>query len=192
MTKVTLKLSILMLYIIVSKIDRKYNHYPGGTKFSVVRYGNILASRGSVLQSFVEQVETGVIEITSKEMTRFWWGVGQAIDFVLQAIENMQGGEIFVPLLESSLVSDLASAVCPQCRVRQVGIRPGEKLHESLIAPDEVRRTYHLGWCFCVVPELCFFQFEERGVLVAPDFSYCSNGNLLNREQMIELIKGIV
>jgi len=148
------------------------------TIFSVVRYGNILASRGSVIDEFRRQVEKGdTLFITDKRMTRFWWVLYDAIEFAMCASWAMTGGEIYVPPIQAASLKTLAGHFCSYCRVREEGIRPGEKLHEILIAPDEIRRTTNDSWAYVIYPENEFFEHSSCGVgsKVEDDFSYCSN-----------------
>ena len=111
------------------------------TIFSVVRYGNVVGSRGSVIPFFRERAHTGVLPITDPRMTRFWITLSQGVHLVLFALQNSQGGEIFVPKIPSMKVTDLATAIAPECEQKVVGIRPGEKLHEVLISEDEARNA---------------------------------------------------
>ena len=116
------------------------NSYAGPvrqTRFSVVRYGNVMASRGSVIPLFRKQAESGVLTITDARMTRFWITLPHAVDFVLSSFEMMQGGEIFVPKIPSMKITDLAKTVAPKAKIKVIGIRPGEKLHESLTTIEE-------------------------------------------------------
>lgn len=134
------------------------------TNFAVVRYGNVLGSRGSVLEIFEKQAQTGSITITDKKMTRFWWTLDEAVLFVVVAIQDMIGGEIFIPKIKSALVRDLIAVVAPECRLKPVGIRPGEKLHECLIAPDEERRTLDIGWAWLILPDSEYFDRDYKRV----------------------------
>jgi UDP-N-acetylglucosamine 4,6-dehydratase/5-epimerase len=145
------------------------------TVFSMVRYGNVLASRGSVLQLFQSQAKQGPIKLTNYGMSRFWWTLGMAVDFVKMVMINMKGGEIFVPKLSSTLVMDLAKLIAPHCPIVETGIRPGEKMWETLISPDEIHRTYDLDWAYNVVPENPFFTFYGKwGKKVDGGFAYTS------------------
>ena len=168
----TTKLLAEKLFINANTLGKKV------TKFSVVRYGNVLGSRGSVLNTFREQAETGVLLVTDKRMTRFWWTVEQAVDFVMLALRAMEGGEIFVPKLRSSTVKNVAIVVCEECRIRYTGIRPGEKLHEVLISSEEVCRTYEMSDMYIIVPDTSFFDFSSSDVKfmdkVPNDFKYSS------------------
>lgn len=123
------------------------NSYRGprrNTMFGVVRYGNVMGSRGSVIPLFRKQKETGELTITHEQMTRFWITLPQAVDFVLSALEMMQGGELFVPKIPTMKVVDLAKTIAPEATCRVIGIRPGEKLHECLITGEEGRLAYEL------------------------------------------------
>jgi UDP-N-acetylglucosamine 4,6-dehydratase/5-epimerase len=124
----------------------------GGTKFSCVRYGNVVGSRGSVVPLFVEQRRTGRITITDRRMTRFWLTLEQGVRFVTHCIERMHGGEVFVPKIPSMNIMDLAEALAPGCGVNHIGIRPGEKLHESLLSEDEARNAVELEDMYIVQP----------------------------------------
>jgi len=122
------------------------------TRFSVVRYGNVIGSRGSVIPFFLERRESGELPVTDEKMTRFWITIERAASFVLQSLERMKGGEIFVPKLPSMKVMDVAKTLAPNCQIKIVGIRPGEKIHEVLITEDEARRTLELDDGFVVHP----------------------------------------
>lgn len=124
-----------------------------GTRFSIVRYGNVVGSRGSVVSLFREQRKSGVISITDPEMTRFLITLDQGVRFVSRALAAMRGGEVFVPKLPSVRIVDLAAAVAPGCRVEVVGIRPGEKLHEVLITPEESARTFEFDDFYVIEPD---------------------------------------
>jgi len=130
------------------------NAYAGGRgiRFSCARYGNVVGSRGSVVPTFLEQRQNGKITITDPRMTRFWITVEQGVEFVIQCIALMQGGEIFVPKAPSMNILDLAKAVDAGCAVEYIGIRPGEKLHEVLIGQDEARNTIEYDDFFTIVP----------------------------------------
>jgi len=114
----------------------------GKTKFSVVRYGNVFGSRGSVIPFFKECVNKGVIPITDARMTRFWITLEQGVNFVLTCLQQMKGGEVFIPKIPSMKITDLAKAVGPNCKHKFTGIRPGEKLHETLLSPDDGVNSY--------------------------------------------------
>jgi UDP-N-acetylglucosamine 4,6-dehydratase/5-epimerase len=140
--------------LVSEKLFVQANSYSGKgpTRFSCVRYGNVVGSRGSVVSVFLHQRKTGTITITDKRMTRFWLTLEQGVDFVLKAIAGMHGGEVFVPRIPSMRVADLAEAMAPGCKVIEVGIRPGEKLHESLISEDEARSAVLVDGMFVIKP----------------------------------------
>ena len=151
------------------------------TRFSVVRYGNVVGSRGSVIPFFLERRSTGVLPITDRRMTRFWITLEQAVTFVARSLELMQGSEIFIPKMPSMRITDLAQAVAPECRQVVIGIRPGEKLHEVLVTEDEARRTIEFDHFFVVKPGSIFQGWQnanlEGGQPVLENFSYASNTN---------------
>jgi UDP-N-acetylglucosamine 4,6-dehydratase len=124
-----------------------------GTVFSVVRYGNVLGSRGSVVPFFKERAKTGVLPITDQRMTRFWITLDQAAHFVLKSLELSKGEEIFVPKIPSMKITDLAAAIAPECKQQIVGVRPGEKIHETLISEEEARNTLEYKECFLIKPQ---------------------------------------
>jgi len=128
------------------------NGYSGhhGTKFSVVRYGNVMGSRGSVIPFFQQMRSTGVLPVTDPKMTRFWITLEQAVKFVLRCLERLVGGEVFVPKIPSMSIVDLARAIAPECRLDIVGVRPGEKLHETMVPEDDARNTVEYEDCFVI------------------------------------------
>ncbi len=136
------------------KLMVQSNAYAGGrnTRISCTRYGNVVGSRGSVVPLFLKQRPSGVLTITDDRMTRFWISLEQGARFVIRCIEQMQGGELFVPKIPSMKMTDLAKAMAPEAEIRIIGIRPGEKLHESLISEDEARTTVELDDMFVVQP----------------------------------------
>jgi UDP-N-acetylglucosamine 4,6-dehydratase len=153
---------------------------PGATRFSCARYGNVLGSRGSVLPAFIAQRDQGRITITDARMTRFWVTLEQAAKFVAARVADMHGGEVFVPKIPSLSVVDMAEAVAPGIELAQVGIRPGEKLHETLITVDEGRHTREMDTFYVIEPE---HQWWEGGnwsaaTPVPEDFLYSSDTNL--------------
>jgi UDP-N-acetylglucosamine 4,6-dehydratase/5-epimerase len=160
------------------------NHYAGkhGTRFSVVRDGNVVGSRGSVIPFFLQMKETGVLPITDPAMTRFWITLEQGVDFVLDSLDRMRGGEIFVPKIPSMRVMDLARAIAPECQTRVVGIRPGEKLHEVMVPVDDARNTVEYDDHFAILPAFQDWDAEgylrERGGQWCPEgFQYSSDNN---------------
>jgi UDP-N-acetylglucosamine 4,6-dehydratase len=125
----------------------------GRCRFSCVRYGNVVGSRGSVIPWFFKLRDTGEITITDSRMTRFWITLTQGVDCVLESLQRMQGGEIFVPKIPSMKVVDLAEVIGPECKLREIGIRPGEKLHEVMVAEEDSRHTHEYDNYFCIYPE---------------------------------------
>jgi len=156
------KLVAEKLFVNANVFGRKgWQEDSGRTRFSVVRYGNVLASRGSLVESLLKKKAEGrEVEVTDERMSRFWWTLRDASEFVLTVLRDMVGGEIFVPELKHALVTDLINRIYPEAEVKFTGIRPGEKLYEALIAPDEERRTIHVeGQYYCVLPESPFFTY---------------------------------
>ncbi|WP_153732398.1 UDP-N-acetylglucosamine 4,6-dehydratase (inverting) [Sporosarcina obsidiansis] len=157
------------------------NSYVGEkhTMFSVVRYGNVAGSRGSVVPFFKKIKSTGKIPITDPRMTRFWITLEQGVQFVLDNLERMQGGEIFVPKIPSMKVTDLAEAIAPECEIEIVGIRPGEKLHEAMIMEDDARHTREYDTYYVIQPEFSWWTNEERqnSKELSDQFKYTSDTN---------------
>lgn len=150
------------------------------TAFSVVRYGNVLGSSGSVIPFFRKMRETGRLPVTDPRMTRFWISLQDGVDFVLDCLERMVGGEIFIPKLPSTSIVDLAGAIAPECEIEVVGIRPGEKLHEVLVPEDEARCTVEHEGHFVIKPDFEFFKrrFKADEYKPVPEsFSYDSYTN---------------
>ena len=131
------------------------NSYAGGThtRLSCTRYGNVLGSRGSIIPVFRQQRDSGRVTVTDARMTRFWLTLEQGVRFVLGCIEEMHGGEVFVPRIPSMKIIDLAAAVAPECEVDFIGIRPGEKLHEVMLSRDEARHSLRVDGKYVILPE---------------------------------------
>jgi UDP-N-acetylglucosamine 4,6-dehydratase len=158
------------------------NTYVGrnDSRFAVVRYGNVVGSRGSVIPFFLKQRENGVLPITDPRMTRFWITLEQGVYFVLKCLQRMVGGELFVPKIPSMNIMDLARAVCPECKTEIVGIRPGEKMHEVMVPSDVSRDTVEFEDHYVIKPSFPFFKrrFREDGCRpVAENFEYNSGTN---------------
>ncbi len=158
------------------------NAYAGGTgtRFSCVRYGNVLGSRGSVVPLFLRQRETGRISITDERMSRFWLSLEQGVRFTIRCIEEMQGGEVFVPKIPSMRLVDLAKAIAPNAEIDIIGIRPGEKLHEVLISEDEARHSIELDDMYIVEPSGTLWfghNWGGKGKSLPEGFSYASDSN---------------
>ncbi len=164
------------------KLVVQSNAYAAGTatRYSCVRYGNVVGSRGSVVPVFIQQRTIGKLTITDERMTRFWLSLEQGVYFVIRCIEQMHGGEVFVPKIPSMKVLDLARAIAPEAKIDVIGIRPGEKLHEVLISEDEARTAVELGDMFVVLPaEGMWFVYDwkSRGKSLPADFRYTSDAN---------------
>lgn len=160
-------------------ISGNHYSYARGTKFAVVRYGNVMGSRGSVIPLFERLAAAGQpLPITDTRMTRFWITLPQAVDFVISSFESMDGGELYVPRIPSMKVTDLAEAIAPGAPVVEIGIRPGEKLHEEMISPEDARRTILQPDRFVVGPTLAEWGWHRpAGELVEEGFSYTSDAN---------------
>ena len=174
------------------------NSYVGRehTSFSVVRYGNVVGSRGSVIPFFMEKKGKGVLPITDPRMTRFWITLDHGVNFVLDCLKRMVGGELFVPKLPSMNIMDLAQAIAPNCRTEIVGIRPGEKIHEALITRDDARKTLEYKNYYVIQPDLVFFKkrFNTKdGKAVPENFEYSSGANpwCLSAKELGEMIKSL-
>jgi len=173
------------------------NAYVGDkdTRFAVVRYGNVMGSRGSVIPLFRKMRETGVLPITDPRMTRFWITLEEGVKLVIRAIEEMDGGEIFVPKIPSMKITDLAEAIAPECRQEVVGIRPGEKLHEVMITMTDSRHTLEFDDYFIIEPEYDWWKNNnhKNGKPVRDGFEYNSGNNdrWLTVEEMREILKVI-
>ena len=159
------------------------NSYSGGheTSFSVVRYGNVMGSRGSVIPFFLSIAKDKVLSITDYRMTRFMISLEEGVELVWHAFEDMKGGEIYVKKIPSMKVTDVALAVDSKAEQEEVGIRPGEKLHEQMIGPEDALYTYEYQGHFKILPSINDWSKDpERigdGIKVEPDFMYCSDSN---------------
>ncbi|MEN8242888.1 MAG: UDP-N-acetylglucosamine 4,6-dehydratase (inverting) [Chloroflexota bacterium] len=180
------------------KLAVQSNAYAGGreTRFSCVRYGNVVGSRGSVVPKFFQLRETGKLTVTDERMTRFWITLEQGVKFVINCIETMHGGEVFVPKIPSTTIVDLAKAISPDAEIEFIGIRPGEKLHEVLISEDEARSTVELDDMYVVQPAVSpwfGYEWEKSGKPVADGFRYASNTNdeWLNMEEIQAIVAPI-
>ncbi|MBU0630345.1 MAG: UDP-N-acetylglucosamine 4,6-dehydratase (inverting) [Candidatus Margulisbacteria bacterium] len=157
------------------------NSYAGlhDTRFAVVRYGNVVGSRGSVVPFFREKAKEGVLPITDERMTRFWITLEQGVRFVISSFKRMHGGELFVPKIPSMNIMDLAKAIAPSCQTKVVGIRPGEKLHEVMISEDDARHTLELSDRYVIQPAFQWWSLtnHSQGKPVPEGFSYSSDTN---------------
>ena len=160
-------------------ISSNHFSFARGTTYSVVRYGNVMGSRGSVIPLFKRLAAEGSpIPITDMRMTRFWITLPQAVNFVISCFDDMQGGELYVPRIPSMKVVDLAEAIAPGCELQEIGIRPGEKLHEEMISSEDARRTLRRGDRYVVMPTLAEWGYTNtNGDGVAEAFSYTSDTN---------------
>lgn len=167
--------------LVAEKLFVQGNSYSGtaGTRFSCVRYGNVVGSRGSVIPLFKEQRKTGAITITDERMTRFWITLEQGTRFVIRCIEQMRGGEVFVPKIPSMRIMDLARVLAPDCEPKITGIRPGEKLHEVLVNQDEVRNTVELDDMYVIAPLFPWWSEDNwpTGKNLPDGFRYTSDTN---------------
>ncbi len=157
------------------------NAYAGAqdTRFSCARYGNVVGSRGSVIPVFQEQRRRGKITVTDPRMTRFWLTLEHGVRFVIGCIERMHGGEIFVPKIPSMGLAEMAATIAPGCEVEQVGIRPGEKLHEVLVSEDEARNTLELDDMYVIQPSHSWWSKGNwmEGRPLPEGFRYTSDSN---------------
>lgn len=159
------------------------NSYAGehGTKFSVVRYGNVMGSRGSVIPFFMAKKKEGKLPITDERMTRFMITLDQGVELVWTALENAEGGEIYVKKIPSMKVVDLAKTIAPEADLDIVGIRPGEKLHEIMISTEDAMYTYEYDTYYKILPAIHGWYSDENrikeGIKVSEGFSYTSENN---------------
>lgn len=185
----------------MEKLFVSANHLAGaeGPRFSCARYGNVVGSRGSVVPLFRKQRETGVLTITDERMTRFWLTIEQGVAFVDRCVRMMRGGEVFVMKVPSMRITDLAAAIAPEAKTKIIGIRPGEKLHEDLIAQEEALNTREYSDFFVIQPTIRLWEEAvdhvydgEEGKPVPEGFRYSSDANdvWLDREALMEILEG--
>ena len=174
------------------------NNFSGGhdIKFSVVRYGNVMGSNGSVIPFFNKKKDTGVLPITNPNMTRFNITLSEGVDIVLHALANAWGGELFVPKIPSYKITDVADAIGPNCKKEIVGIRPGEKIHEEMITSSDSYNSYDIGKYYVILPTVPKFSLndyikEHKATKVTEGFSYTSdkNDDWIKTEEIRNLIK---
>lgn len=181
--------------LVAEKLFIQGNNYASinGTRFSCVRYGNVVGSRGSVVPLFKHQKESGTITITDKEMTRFWITLEEGVQLVINAVNYMTGGEIFIPKISSMKIMDLGKLIAPKAKIKVMGIRTGEKLHEVLVSNDEAKHTYEFKDMYIVRPNNLFKELEnkiwKKAKLVKMD-SYASNTNTkwFTEKEMLKMI----
>jgi UDP-N-acetylglucosamine 4,6-dehydratase/5-epimerase len=176
------------------------NHWQGShhTTFSVVRYGNVVGSRGSVIPFFLQRKQEGVLPITDKQMTRFWITLEQGVQFVLDSLKRMHGGELFVPKIPSMNIMDLAKAIAPEAKTKVFGVRPGEKIHEVMISADDAINTLEFESYFVIQPAHPWWDNLEYikingGKKVTNNFNYSSGNNTqwLTIEQLRQMIENL-
>lgn len=181
--------------LVADKLFVSANHYAANhpARFAVVRYGNVMASRGSVIPFFRKLAEQGKsLPITDKRMTRFWITLDQAVRFVVDSFDLMAGGELYVPRIPSMKVVDLAQAIAPEAPMHEIGVRPGEKLHEEMVSPEEGRRALRLGDRYVLQPTIATWGYEPPadGEPVGDGFAYRSDTNdlWLDVDQIREML----
>ena len=185
--------------LVAEKLFIQGNNYSDlkfGTKFACVRYGNVVGSRGSVVLLFGHQKENGEITITDDRMTRFWITLDEGVRIVIRALENMRGGEIFIPKIPSMKVIDLARSIAPKCKIKIIGIRPGEKIHEVLISEDEAKNTYETNDMYIIRPVNLFHEpanpiWKKSRKMAEPSFTSNNNTNWLTMKNLKQMIKDI-
>ncbi len=184
--------------LVAEKLFIQGNAYVGerGTRFSCVRYGNVVGSRGSVIPLFLAQREQGVITMTDKRMTRFWITLEQGVRFVIACLERMSGGEVFVPKIPSMKLIELTDVIAPGVKKEFIGIRPGEKIHEALIIEEEARHTKEFTDYYVIEPEHPFWSRDnyEDGKELPDGFQYTSDTNKhwLTPEELREFVKELL
>lgn len=180
--------------LVAEKLFVQANSYSGeaGAQFACVRYGNVVGSRGSVVPLFRQQSTNGKITVTDERMTRFWITLTQGVQFVISCIEQMHGGEVFIPKISSMNIMDLVRTVAPECEVEFVGIRPGEKLHESMISVDEARQVVELEDRFAILPAHSWWSQDNwsQGRPVPDGFTYSSDAN--TQWLTVEQLQGMI
>jgi len=183
--------------MVAEKFFVQANSYSGGKKpiFSCSRYGNVVGSSGSVVPLFLEQKKKGEITITDEKMTRFWITLEEGVNFVIDCIGMMRGGEIFIPKISSMKIIDLAEVIAPRAKRKIIGVRPGEKLHEVLLTEEEALHTKEFDKFFIIEPEYPFWHKDnfQDGKPLPPGFKYASNTNTdwITKERMTQLLKNI-
>ncbi len=180
--------------LVAEKLFIQANAYAGrrGTMISCVRYGNVIGSRGSLIPVLKKQVEKGIVTITHEDMTRFWITQEQAVHFVISCIERMQGREIFVPKIPSMKVIDLVQVIAPKAQRKIIGIRPGEKIHETLLTQEEARYSKEFPKYFVIEPEFPLWgKVVSKGKALPENFEYASENNnwWLTKENLAEMLK---
>jgi len=180
----------------MEKIFIAANSYVGrrkNTKISCVRYGNVVGSRGSVVQLFLKQKSSGKVTLTDKQMTRFWITIEQGVSFVIKSIKRMRGGEIFIPKLPSMSILDVAGVIAPKCSVEYIGIRAAEKIHECLLTDEEARHGVEFPDYYVILPQHPWWskKYYGKAKTLATDFKYASNSNRkwLSQKDLQKILK---
>ncbi|GAB1421632.1 UDP-N-acetylglucosamine 4,6-dehydratase (inverting) [Anaerolineales bacterium] len=179
--------------LVSEKLFVQGNAYAGddGTRFAAVRYGNVVGSRGSVVPIFKEQARTGRLTVTDKRMTRFWITLEQGVRFVISCIEQMHGGEIFIPKLPSMNLGELAQCIAPDAEIDYIGIRPGEKIHEAMISQDESRQAVELEDRYIILPAHPWWNknYWQDSKSLPDGFEYSSDKNSwwLTQEELLKM-----
>ncbi len=167
--------------LVAEKLFIQGNNYSGGnqTVFSCARYGNFLGSSGSVIPLFLEQKRKGELTVTDEKMTRFWITLEDGIYFVIDAIDKMKGGEIFVPKIKSMSIMDLAKAIAPEAKIKIIGMRPGERINETLLTSEEAKHSKEFEKYFIIEPEFAFWDASNHkdGKILQEGFNYASDMN---------------
>ena len=185
--------------LVAEKLFTQGNIYadPHGTKLACTRYGNVVGSRGSVVPLFLQQREKGVITVTDERMTRFWVTLDQSVRFVIRSLEQMAGGEVFVPKLPSMRLSYLAALIAPECRVESIGMRAGEKLHEVLVSRNESPYTYETDDMFIIEPVIFFRKpaewpwNREKRMEAGTKYASDTNTQWLTRDEALAMVAEI-
>ena len=183
--------------LVMERLFIQANVYTGGreSKFSCVRYGNVVGSRGSVVPLFLKQRENGIVTITDENMTRFWITLEQGVRFVIDCIDRMQGGEVFVPKIPSMKITELADSIAPGAKREVVGIRPGEKVNEILLTEEEARHAREFDDYFVIEPEYPFWGKDNvKGGKILPEGSrYTSDNNnwWLSKDELKKMIESL-
>lgn len=183
--------------LVMEKLFIQANVYTGGqkTRFSCVRYGNVVGSRGSVIPLFLEQKKNGKITITDERMTRFWITLEQGVHFVIDCIARMHGGEVFVPKIPSMKITELADVIAPKAEREIIGIRQGERINEILLTEEEATHSKEMDEYFVIEPEFPFWKVDniEDGRPLHPGFRYTSDNNdwWLTEDELKKMLEGL-
>ena len=184
--------------LVAEKLFIQGNNYSNveWTKFSCVRYGNVVGSRGSVVPLFLHQKKNGAITITDTRMSRFWLTLEQGVRFVIRCIEQMKGGEIFVPKIPSMKIYDLAKAIAPKSKIKIIGIRSGEKLYETLISENEAPNTYEFNDMYIIKPTSLFKEpknslWPKKRIMKLERYDSSLNKKWLTAKQLMKMIEQV-